>query len=213
MTLNEELILAYVQNAYPLWIRQGAYDVWSLTYNYDFVRVFTFAAYKDALELGVKNLSVQTASSDWLTLWEEFLKIAVNDSLSDNVRRATILTKLVGSNSTIGNIKSILTAYTWNSLAFKITEKWTYSVDVNDVWTYIVSIYDKPIWYSETELRWLIEKIQPAHCLLEIESVPDIMDAIGVHDSFSGSFKHLVWDWDVALWWDENNPLSGFLWS
>lgn len=224
MTSNEQRIWEYIRWAYPQGIRQDAWEDGSITEGYDKVRAKLFATIQDAVETWVKQLSVQTCDATWTQMWEEFLWLPTNPALPLSERKAKIISRLIGSHSTITNIRTVIESYLESdSTGYKITEKWKISADVNDVWTYIISVYTKPSWYSEAVFRWLIEEIHPAHCVLEIESTPIIIDAIWITDSLN-SFVHAPTVWldanslpstipDNEKWWTDSNPLSGFIWS
>lgn len=224
MNSIETRIWEYIRAAYPQGVRNDAWEVGSLTESYDQMRATLFASIEKAVEDGVAKLSLQTCWADGIELWEEFLWVAINPALPIAERRAKVISKLIGSHSTITNIRTVIESYigtgsTW----YRITEKWKISADVNDVWTYIISIYSKPLGYDETVFRTLIENIQPIHCVLEIEATPVIVDAIWITDSID-SYLHAptVWlDWNSLpgsipaneKWWSELTPLSGFIWS
>ena len=224
MTSTEQRIWEYIRWAYPQGIRQDAWEDGSITESYDKVRAILFATIQEAIEHGVKQLSVQTCDADGIYLWEEFLGLPTNPLLPLSERRAKVISRLIGSHSTITNIRTVIESYLGtDATGYKITEKWKISSNLDDVWTYIISVYSKPVGYSEDVFRSLIEDIQPAHCVLEIETTPVILDAIGITDSIN-SFVHGTTEWLDAnslpstiptneLWWDENTPLSGFVWQ
>lgn len=224
MTSNEQRIWEYIRWAYPQWIRQDSWETGSLTENYDQVRALLFSTIQDAVENGVKQLSIQTCDASWILMWEEFLWLPINPLLPISERKAKVISRLIGSHSTVTNIRTVIESYLETDYTgYSITEKWKISSNVDDVWTYIISIYTKPVWYDENVFRGLIEDIQPAHCVLEIESTPVMIDAIWVTDSIN-SFIHSPTIWLDAnslpstiptneLWWTETNPLSWFIWS
>lgn len=224
MTPNQDRLVEILHALYPDWIRQAGFDVWTVTYNYDVVRWFLFGMFQDWLEDWVKGLTVQSANSAQLTLWEELVWLPIDMTASIEVRKARVLARLITSRGTISNIKSVIQAVVgWDESAFAITEKWKISDEVTEVWDYIVSIYDRPEWFSEEQLQDLLEKVQPAHCTAFIETTPTIEDVIGLRDEITKFFTHryIAWlDWDNLpttiedeKWWDDYYPPSGFLWA
>lgn len=226
MALNstEQRIWEYIRGAYPQGIRNDAWKEWSVTESYDQVRWVIFWAIDSAIETGVHQLSIQTCDISGIVLWEEFLNIPSNPTISLAERKATVISKLIGSNSTITNLRTVIETYlgTWPT-GYKITERWKISTVWADVWTYIVSVYNVPSYYDGNVLRALLENAHPVHCVLELESVPVIGDTLWLSDSID-SFVHSPINWfdgtalpgtipENQLWWDENNPLSGFIWQ
>lgn len=224
LTSTEQRIWEYIRVAYPQGIRGNAWDPWSITESYDQTRAVLFGMVDSAVANWVKQLSLQTCDATWITIWEDFLWLPTNPASLLTERRARVISKLIWSHSTVTNIRTVIESYLWTwPTGYKITEKWKISTVGSEVWTYIVSVYSKPAWYDETIMRSLIESIHPLHCVLELETTPVILDALWLIDSVS-SFVHstTVWlDWNVLpstipanqLWWDENVPLSWFIWS
>lgn len=226
MSLNstEQHIWEYIRGAYPQGIRNNAWDTGSITESYDQVRAVLFGAIDSAVESWVKQLSIQTCDENWIVLWEEFLWLPTNPASLLTERRARVISRLIGSHSTITNIRTVIESYLWAwPTSYKITEKWAISTNVDDVWTYIVSVYTKPTWYDETVMRDLLESVQPIHCVLLLETTPVILDALWLVDSIA-SFVHSTVNWldwnslpstipENQLWWDENVPLSWFIWA
>lgn len=179
LTNTEQRIWEYIRAAYPQGIRSDAWDSGTVTESYDQERAILFAALETAIEAGVSRLSLQTCDATGITEWETFLGISINPLLPLTQRRAQVLSKLIGSHSTITNIRTVIESYLGTDASgYIITEKWKISSNVDDVWTYIVSVYSKPVGYDETVMRNLLEYIQPLHCVLELETTPTILDAI-----------------------------------
>ena len=75
------------------------------------MRAILFATIQEAVEHGVKQLSVQTCDADGIYLWEEFLGLPTNPLLPLSERRAKVISRLIGSHSTITNIRTVIESY------------------------------------------------------------------------------------------------------
>lgn len=224
MTEIEKRIWEYIRSAYPQGIRSDAWEELSITESYDKVRASIFAVLEQIITQWVKQLSIQTCTEEWLILWENFLYIPTNPSLSVGERRATILSKLIGSNSTISDIRILIESYlSAGTSAYKITERWKISSDLDEVWTYVVSIYHIPSYFDPVVIERLLKNVHPAHCNLIIEYTPPILDNIGMTESID-SYIHAPTVWldqdnlpasipNNELWGDMNNPKSWFVWQ
>lgn len=221
---KELAMLYYLQNAYPVGIRGDATTDGTTINYYDKVRAITLAYFKDNIEDGMKQLVVQTATETGVLEWENFLGLPIDTSKSIAVRKAAIISKLVGSVPTLSTIKSILqTLVQPYAEGVSIRELFETSPDPEDVFTYEVRIY-APIEgdYDTADIQEILEAVHPAHCNVLMVIIPPIADALEVTDTVD-NVKHVPFDWaeetagagpDDGNWTDESPFFqAGYAWT
>jgi len=212
LTTDERNLLDYLQSVYPTWLRFMAFEENSLTWNYDYVRVFAISNLFTWIKDAVLRLEATTSDVDWILERETFLKIPVNPTLSLEVRRARVLSKLSGNPATIANIRTVIESFTWGwPDTYKLIELWTETpFDVDDTWTYFVDLYDPSPTLDVAWLITILNEVHPAHCTLAIWRTKPVKDAIGIKAELSSSNNNaFIWaiDWVPAptdviwFWW------------
>ena len=125
----------YIKNAYPSWIRGDANTPWSITDKYDEVRGFTLWQIETQTPFIAKQLLVTTATVEWITEWENYLKI-FNPNKTLEERRWQLLARLAWNNTTLWAMKSLIyTIVGWNSNNITFIEYWkdkNYIIYIND---------------------------------------------------------------------------------
>jgi len=203
MTLSpqEQFLLDYLQSTYPTGLRWKAQEEDSLVYKYDVVRTNSLIAHINQRDVGVANLLVSTADSDWLTEWENYLHVPVDTSLSLEARRARLLVRLAGNPATIQNLRTVIEAFIGSDSIYEIVELWKLTpFDVDDTWTYMVDLYNpQPSWFIN-DMITILSSVHPAHCQLVIAYTYPVLDAIGLEDALDGALHQ------PFIWWEIGNP-------
>lgn len=215
LTPDEQTNFDYIQSVYPTGLRSKAFEQDSLTWKYDYVRASTLTELLLSVKAAVARLEVSTADIYWIEERENFLVMPVDTSLSLEVRRTKVLTRLSGNDATIKNLKIAIESFTWNvAWAYRLIElrKEAWFV-ADDTRTYVVDLYNPPTTLDISALTTALTEIQPAHCLLVIWRTIPILDsdAVWVHDvvEHATNREFIRWiNWAPAWtdvirsWWD-----------
>lgn len=196
MTELEQQYFDYIQSIYPRGLRNAQFTEESLVRKYDVVRSFVLAMLKEIILWGANQLLVDTATENGILEWELFLGLPINPSLTLDQRRANIKARLSGNPATIANLRKTIEAFLWNTTGYTIEELRQTSTNPDDVWTYIVNIYNSnynnPAFFQP--LVDLLRQVHPAHCELIMWYTYPIQDAIGIEDATdSGLHDPFIW--------------------
>ena len=207
----------YIKNAYPYWIRDDANTPWTLTSKYDEVRAFTLWDIETNIAFVSKQLNVSTATVEWITEWENFLKI-YNPNRTLEERRGQLLSRITWANSTLSLMKSIIYSVVGgSSLTVQFLEYWTIWATWDDVFIYEVIINSNfvSIDFDTITLRVILELLQPAHCTVVITITNDLVDAISTTDILAWNLltSHTWGDWTWSITWGTWNPETWYIWG
>ena len=195
-----QFLIDYIQSIYPTWLRLWANSPDSLVSEYDEVRATMLQTRIDQRQKGINNIFVATADEDGVTEWENFPKLPVDTSLSLATRKAKLIVRLSGNNSTIANIRTVIETFIGTS-PYTITELWKIlPFDPADTWTYTIDLYNPQPARFINEMKSVIMGIQPAHCLLVMSYTYPLLDAVATQDVLAS------WLHDSFIWWIEGSP-------
>lgn len=197
----------YIKNIYPHWIREKAYEDWSVTDKYDEVRWYIFDILSSEITTTAKQLLITTSDESGILEWENFFWISWI-WLTVEERRSVLLSMVLWTDATLATLKEVVYWIVWgdsNSVEFVETRTdWVSTWD--DLFTYEIKINEslitntfKPLVLSNT-----INNLHPKHCTVTITNT---------------SYPTFTWSsWATPsaspmYWVSEDLPFDWSIWS
>ena len=201
------MIKEYIKDAYPHWIREGAYEEGSLTNKYDEVRWYLFDLLSAEITSNAKQLLITTSDEVWILEWENFLHLNWL-GLSLEERRSVLLSTVFGRNTTLAVLKLVVYSIVWwDSSSVEFYETWTDWVSTwDDLFTYEVRINKDLVTnvFKPEILEATINNLQPQHCTVAIVATD--------YPTFSWSAEGSP-EVDSYEWVSEDLPYAWAKWS